>query len=124
MTGYRLLALALFGSVVFSPTANAVEINSYKSTELLAICMDADNDSREVGEAARIECEQYVLGFADALSTVGGLGADKGICLPKQNIAAEIRWAFTKWVHENYSERHQPASKGLYSALKAKFPCK
>ena len=125
MSRTRALIIAGIGlALPFGISQALAQAPAYKTTELLAICMDADNDSREVGEAARIECEQYVIGFSDGLKTAGALGADKGICLPDTNLAAELRWAFTKWVHENFSERHQPAASGLHKAMKDKFPCK
>ncbi len=125
MSRIHALIIASFALAIPLGAVDAMaQTPAYKTTELLAICMEADNDSREVGEAARIECEQYVIGFSDGLRTASALGAEKGICLPEQNLAAELRWAFTKWVHENFSERHQPAASGLHKAMVAKFPCK
>ena len=48
--------------------------------------------------------------------------ADK-VCLPEQNQADEIRWAFMRWAHENFGDRDQPAVDGLIATLKARFAC-
>lgn len=109
------LALAAQGAAAEEPT-------DYTIRELLSPCVEADNDARW-GEAAETECEQYLIGFTDALAITGGAGPDKGICLPAQNRADEIRWAYMRWVHENFGRREEPAAVGLLDALKAKFPC-
>lgn len=94
----------------------------YTAGELLSPCQEADNDARW-GEAAEIECEQYILGFVAALREAG-LKADIGICTPDQNVADEVRWAFMRWVHASYSERTKlPASKAMMATLQEHFAC-
>ena len=46
------------------------------------------------------------------------------VCLPEQNQADEIRWAFMRWAHENFGDRDQPAVEGLMATLKTHFACK
>jgi hypothetical protein len=36
------------------------------------------------------------------------------VCLPEQNQADEIRWAFMRWTHENFGDRDNPPSKGQW----------
>ena len=96
---------------------------SYSALDLLSPCQEADNDSRW-GEAAETECEQYIMGFADALREVGMIGPDKGICPPEVNTADEIRWAFMRWVHADYSARKElSAADALLRALRDSFTC-
>jgi len=118
----RLLPVACAGLMALSATAQAD--TSYPALELLQICQEADNDSRLLGAAAEVECEQYIVGFVDALVETGQTGADTGICLPEQNVADEVRWAFMRWVHESYTARKSmPAASALHTMLQEKFAC-
>jgi len=95
----------------------------YTALDLLSPCQEADNDARW-GAAAEAECEQYIIGYVDALRVTGGTGPDSGVCPPDVNTADEIRWAFMRWVHEDYSDRGEMAAKdALMSALRDSFPC-
>ena len=97
----------------------AAEVADYTIEELLAPCVDADNDARW-GAAAEAECEQYIRGFTDAYL----LSADDGeVCLPAQNRDDEVRWAFMKWAKQHYDQRRRPAAEGLMTTLKAAFRC-
>ena len=117
-----LSALLLAGSTV-AAKADSFTGSSYTAGDLLSPCQEADNDARW-GDAAETECEQYLLGFADALAEVGQTGAEAGICPPDQNTADEIRWAFMRWVHARYSERTaMPAADALMATLRENFPC-
>ena len=114
-----LLLLAL------QPAAQAQSVtgSSYGAAELLSPCQEADNDSRW-GAAAEAECEQYILGFVDALQLTGSTGTEGGICLPEVNVADEVRWAFMRWVHASYTERKSmPAAAALMGTLEDAFPC-
>ena len=94
----------------------------YKAGDLLSPCQEADNDARW-GEAAETECEQYILGFVDALKEVGVAGTE--LCPPALNTADEVRWAYMRWVHGDYSARLKiPAADALLATLKESFPCK
>ncbi|PRY23236.1 hypothetical protein CLV78_105292 [Aliiruegeria haliotis] len=93
---------------------------SYTAKELLRPCFEADSDARD-GVFAEVECEQYLVGFVDALAAVDALD---GICLPEQNVADEVRWAYMRWVHGAYSARTQlPAAEAVMGALKESFAC-
>ena len=102
--------------------AQARDIKDYSVMDLLDPCIEGDNDSRD-GAVLELECEQYINGFTDAYVRLGGAKADK-VCLPKQNQADEIRWAFMRWAHENYGDRSMPAVDGLRATIKARFQCK
>ena len=117
-----LSAALLAGSTTFA-AADSFTGSSYDAGDLLSPCQEADNDARW-GEAAETECEQYLMGFADALREVGQTGPEAGICPPEQNTADEIRWAFMRWVHASYSERHRmPAADAVLATLRESFPC-
>ena len=95
--------------------------SGYTALQLLSPCQEADNDARW-GEAAETECEQYILGFVDAMKEVGAIGSDT--CPPTVNTADEVRWAYMRWVHEDYSGRGgMPAADALLATLKDAFPC-
>ena len=97
--------------------------SNYTTAELLSPCQEADNDARW-GQAAEIECEQYIIGYVDALEATGVIGPETGICLPEQNIADEVRWAFMRWVHGDYSNRlKQMAANSLLETMQEAFPC-
>ena len=120
-----LTAAALLMSAGLSGTAMAESFSGagYTALELLSPCQNADNDARW-GEAAETECEQYLMGFADALLEVGQVGPGTGICPPAQNTADELRWAFMRWVHQDYTARKaMPAADAVLASLKANFPC-
>ncbi len=106
----------------FLPPLATAEAPDYTIAELLDPCMEGDNDSRW-GLFAETECEQYVTGFADAYLLMGGAERDN-VCLPETgNRADEIRWAFMRWAHQNFKERHKPAAEGLLAAIRSSFPC-
>ncbi len=95
----------------------------YLASELMSPCQEADNDARW-GEAAEVECEQYLIGYVDALKAAGLAGEGTEICPPAVNTADEVRWAFMRWVHESFSTRKRmPASDAVMATLKANFPC-
>lgn len=95
----------------------------YLARDLLSPCQEADNDARW-GEAAETECEQYIVGFVDALHQTGMAGAGTEICPPEENTADEVRWAFMRWVHSSYTSRTvMPASDALMATLKENFAC-
>lgn len=95
----------------------------YAAHELLSPCQESDNDARW-GEAAETECEQYIMGFVDALAEVGAVGPEAGMCPPAVNTADEVRWAYMRWVHASYTARKDmPAADALLATLKDSFPC-
>ena len=115
--------LALSGSLAASPALAESHMAGYSAADLLSPCQEADNDARW-GEAAEMECEQYIMGFVGALRMVGAK-AELGICAPEQNTADEVRWALMRWVHASYSERIKvSADDALMATLQHSFPCK
>lgn len=115
-------AVILLIATALAPPAMA-QTADYTIAELLAPCMEGDNDARW-GLFAETECEQYVMGFADAYILMGGAERDN-VCLPATgNRADEIRWAFMKWANQNFKDRDKPASHGLLAAIRTNFACK
>ena len=113
------LALALVGPA----QADSFTGTGYLAEELLSPCQESDNDARW-GEAAETECEQYILGFVDAMAEVGAIGEQSGTCPPTVNTADEVRWAYMRWVHADYTKRKSmPAADALLATLKDSFPC-
>ena len=120
MTVFATCALAI---APLAAEAASITGSSYVAKDLMSPCQEADNDSRW-GAAAEVECEQYIMGFVDAMAEVGALGPDAGICLPETNVADEVRWAFMRWVHTSYTKNiAMPAADALLETLKASFPC-
>ena len=118
-----ILSAVLVAGFAGTAQADSFTGSSYLAGELLSPCQESDNDSRW-GAAAEAECEQYLIGFADALKEVGQIGPESGICPPEQNTADEIRWAFMRWVHASYTERTKmPAADAVLATLKESFPC-
>ncbi|MFQ5565160.1 MAG: Rap1a/Tai family immunity protein [Paracoccaceae bacterium] len=114
---------ALLIAVATSGLAGSFSGASYSALDLLSPCQEADNDARW-GEAAETECEQYIMGFADALREVGMTGPDTSICPPELNTADEIRWAFMRWVHADFSARKgMSAADALLATLRDSFAC-
>lgn len=106
------------GALVLLAAAPA-SAEEYSGADLLSPCVEADNDARW-GETAELECEQYINGFVAALAVMG----NKESCPPKVNTPDEVRWAYMRWIHEDYKRRKQGAGTALMAALKDKFPCK
>ena len=97
---------------------------NYSAKDLLNVCTEADNDARLLGAAAEMECEQYILGFVDALAEVGAAGSGTDMCPPIVNTADEVRWAYMRWVHGAFSTRKvMSAADALLATLKDSFPC-
>ena len=113
-------AVAAAGLMVAGPLAGtAGAAQPYSAVELLKACTEADNDARW-GETAELECEQYVLGFVHALQETG----DTTICVPVQNTVREVRWAYMRWVHEDYgAHKDMSAGQALMGTLRDKFKC-
>ncbi len=117
------LALAVSGLAAGTALAGSHASPEYPAKELMQICVEADNDSR-FGQALEIECEQYMLGFIQALAVTGMAGDGTEICPPAQNLADEVRWAYTRWIHGDYSKRVQlSAADALLATLKDEFAC-
>ncbi len=116
--------LIILGAPAIAQVTSVLKIHSnYSAAELLSPCQEADNDARW-GQAAEVECEQYIIGYVDALEATGAVGTEAGICLPEQNIADEVRWAFMRWVHSDYSGRTKMlAAEAVLATLKDSFPC-
>ena len=113
------MALTLTSQGVVAEEADRMTV-----AQLAAPCAEADNDARQ-GAPAEAECEAYILGFVDALRLSGGIGPSQGICLPEQNLADDVRWAFMRWVYTDYSNNTKmPAAKGLMAALRTEIACR
>ena len=108
------------GLLVAGPlVGGATAAQPYSAVELLRACTEADNDARW-GETAELECEQYVMGFVHALQELG----DTTVCVPAQNTAREVRWAYMRWVHEDYgAHKDMTAGDALLQTLRDKFKC-
>ncbi len=113
------LAAAALG-IAGSGSTHAGELSEYTVKQLLEPCVEGDNDSRW-GAAAEAECEQYIMGFTDALVLTTTEGT---VCLPELNRADEVRWAFMRWAHKNFEKREMPAAKGLQAVVEEKFRCR
>lgn len=116
-----MMLLAAGGMLSLTSGSMAADVAPYSIEDLLAPCVEADNDSRW-GAAAEAECEQYIAGYTDAFVMLTE-GEDAEVCLPEQNRADEVRWAFMKWATQNYGERSRPAAEGLLETLQDAFKC-
>ncbi len=118
------LALTLAASPALSGSRSVLGIGTGQTAlELLEPCQEADNDARW-GQGAEIECEQYIIGFVEALTLAGAAGEGTEICVPDQNTEDEVRWAFMRWVHGNYSQRTKiSAAEAIMATLSENFPC-
>lgn len=106
-------------AAVTGSATGAIAAEGYSATDLLSSCTEADNDARW-GEVAELECEQYIHGFVDALQETGGAG----VCPPAVNTADEVRWAYMRWVHEDFgAHKGMTAGAALMGTLKDKFKC-
>lgn len=121
-----LLLLGLSAPALAQPAQSTVKSFTgmdYPARELLQTCQQADNDSRR-GTSLEIECEQYIIGFLDALQKVGWLGDPGHGCPPPVNTADEARWAFARWIHVDYDARSRiPAADAMLAMLPDMFPC-
>jgi len=113
-------ATAVLAALGLAAPAQAGELSDYSVKALLEPCVEGDNDSRW-GAAAEAECEQYIMGFTDAIVLTATEGS---ICLPELNRADEVRWAFMRWAHQNFDQRDMPAAKGLQAVIEEKFRCR
>lgn len=113
----RSIIYAALGASLLASTALAGD--RYSAVELLSSCTEADNDARW-GEVAELECEQYILGFVDALRELGNTST----CPPALNTADEVRWAYMRWVHEDFgAHKSMTAGGALLGTLQDKFKC-
>ena len=113
----RSIVIAAFAAVLMA--AGSVLAEDYAASELLRACTEADNDARW-GETAELECEQYILGFVHALKETG----DTTVCAPELNTADEVRWAYMRWIHADYSaHKGMTAGAALLGTLRDKFKC-
>lgn len=118
-----ILTLTVSALLMAAPAYAGSHGGGYMAEELMSPCQEADNDARW-GEAAETECEQYIVGFVDALIANGIAGEGTKICPPAQNTADEVRWAFLRWVHGSYSARKKmTAADALMGTLAEVFPC-
>ena len=113
--------LAAGGVLALTSGAMAADTAKYSIEDLLAPCVEADNDARW-GAAAEAECEQYIVGYTDAFVMLAEAAGEQ-VCLPEQNRSDEVRWAFMKWATQNYGERSRPAAEGLWETLHEAFKC-
>ena len=95
----------------------------YSASDLMEPCQLADNDSRD-GAPAETECEQYIMGFVEALEITGMAGPGTETCPPEVNTADEVRWAYIRWIYGDFTARKQlPANEAVMATLKDVFPC-
>ena len=120
----RLLLSVTAATIFLSASAFAGSHEAvYTAGDLMGPCQEADSDARN-GVFAEIECEQYLVGFVEALTATGMAGAETGICLPSQNVADEVRWAYIRWIYGDFSARKaMPASDAVLATLKDSFAC-
>ena len=117
------VTVALLLAVWVTAGADSFSGSGYSAGDLLSPCQESDNDARW-GEAAETECEQYILGFVDAMKLAGATGTESGICPPEVNTPDEVRWAFMRWVHQNYAARiRMSTADALRETLKSAFAC-
>ena len=113
----RSILIAALAALLIATGGSAAK--AYDATELLKACTEADNDARW-GEVAELECEQYILGFVHALRELD----EKTVCAPPLNTADEVRWAYMRWVHEDFgAHKGMTAGAALMGTLKDKFKC-
>ena len=124
-----LLSLCLVGGLSTAAVSQAESAaksfthDRYPAEELLQTCQQADNDSRR-GAQLEIECEQYLIGYLDALKEVGHFDGKENGCPPTVNTPDEARWAFMRWVHKDYSQRSgMPTADAVLAMLPDMFPC-
>ena len=116
------VTVALLLAVGVTAGADSFSGSGYSAGDLLSPCQESDNDARW-GEAAETECEQYILGFVDAMKVTGAT-AESGICPPEVNTPDEVRWAFMRWVHQDYAARvRMSAADALRETLQSAFAC-
>ncbi|MDJ0824656.1 MAG: Rap1a/Tai family immunity protein [Rhodobacter sp.] len=119
----RLLITATAALMLATPALAGSHASGYMAAELMQTCQDADNDARG-GAAAETECEQYMLGFVEALTATGMAGAGTEICPPAQNVADEVRWAYIRWIYGDFSARKaMSAADAVLATLKDSFAC-
>lgn len=114
-------ALSLVGPAMAQNIGVANNLaENYTAEDLLSPCTEADNDARW-GRTAETECEQFIMGFVVALKTTN----NESTCPPELNTPDEVRWAFMRWVHEDYTtHKDMGAGDALLAVLTQKFPCK
>ncbi len=119
----RLIVTATAALMLSLPAFAESHGSSYLASELMAPCQEADNDARG-GAPAETECEQYIMGYVEALMATGMAGAGTEICPPEQNTADEVRWAFIRWVYGDFGARRaMAASEAMMGTLKDNFAC-
>ena len=123
-TKMRLLISATAAALILTAPAFAGSHDAvYTAGDLMAPCQEADSDARN-GVFFETECEQYLVGFVDALAATGMAGAGTEICPPEQNVADEVRWAYIRWIYGDFSARKaMPASDAVLATLKDSFAC-
>jgi len=118
-----ILTITVSALLLAAPAYAGSHGGAYMAEELMSPCQEADNDARW-GEAAETECEQYIIGFVDALKATGMAGEGTKICPPELNTADEVRWAFLRWVHADYTARKKmPAADAMMGTLSEAFAC-
>lgn len=120
---YLVISMLLWGSMAPLTAPHAAELGSYTVAELLKPCEEGDNDARW-GAGKEAECEQFIKGFTGAYIMLADGGKADDVCLPAPgNRPDEIRWAFMKWVYQNFDKKDMPAAQGLMEVVRSKFPC-
>ncbi len=120
----RTIAIAAALLLPAAPTFAGSHGAGYLASELMEPCRLADSDARETGTRAETECEQYIMGFVEALMISGEAGPGTEICTPEENTADEVRWAFIRWVYGDFSARKaMPAADAVLATLMDSFPC-
>jgi hypothetical protein len=95
----------------------------YTADDLMGPCQEADSDARN-GVFAETECEQFLMGFVEALKISGMAGTGTDICPPEVNTADEVRWAYIRWIYGDFGARRQmPAADAVLATLKDTFAC-
>ena len=107
--------------LILSNLAGFTFASEYTGAQLLEPCVEGDNASRW-GAVSEIECEQYLIGFSDAIQLMTTENGEQS-CLPAINRADEMRWAFVYWAHQHYDDLNLPAGTLLIRVIREAFPC-
>jgi hypothetical protein len=111
--------------IAFLISTASFHVNAYESADELLSACSADKNDDVIGRLKKRHCAGYVNGMYEGIQVVFGIKPESQfICFPPDGISSgQAVRTVIKYLKDNPSELHKPASTSVLIAFEKAFPC-